>query len=47
MQLFILFMFGVLLLAAWEVRGSRQVPARYLVAVCAVIAVAFTSLRVV
>lgn len=47
MQLFILFMFGVLLIAAWEVRGDRHVRMRYVLAACAVFAVAFSSLRVV
>lgn len=47
MQLFILFLFGVLCVGAWEARGPHHIRMRYVVAVCAVFAVAFSSLRVV
>ncbi|HWL42375.1 MAG TPA: hypothetical protein VNQ73_05480 [Ilumatobacter sp.] len=47
MQLFIVFMFGVLCCSAWELRASRHIRTRYIVLACAVLAVGFSSLRVV
>lgn len=47
MELFILFIFGVLLLSVWEMRGGPRWRVPVVWITCAVIAFAFTSQRVV
>lgn len=43
MQIFLAFMFGVVLLSAWEVRGGPRWRPLAVLATCAVLAAAFTS----
>jgi hypothetical protein len=47
MKLLLAFMFGVVLFSAWEVRGGPRWRGPVVVAVCSVVAVGFSLLRVV
>ena len=47
MNVLVGFMFGVLLLSVWELRGGPKWRTPVVVATCAVVAFAFMSLRLV
>ena len=47
MQLLLAFMFGVMLLSIWEIRGGPKWRTPVVLATCAVLSLAFLSLRVV
>ena len=47
MKLLLAFMFGVVLLSAWEVRGGPKWRTPVVMAVCLVVAIGFLSPRVV
>ena len=47
MRLFLAFLFGSMLLGVWELRGGPEWRMRWIVPACALVAVAFSSLRFV
>lgn len=47
MELFVAFMFGVLLLSMWELRGGPRWRSSVVLVGCAVLAVTYMSQRVV